>query len=146
MSWNPSGLSAKDYLKISKFTPQEQAQADILSFGYKYSKLTPQQIQDIQIAQGLKDGSIQVADTIKINPGGTIVPSNPIGDTTWGPKKGQSFWDWYKEQFKKIGDDDPWFQKLKDLFKIPGDLLDYWEKYKIPITIIGLLIIYKILF
>lgn len=158
MAWTPGGLSSTDYLKVSNFTPQEQVQADILSFGYKYSKLTPQQLQDIQIAQAIASGDLQVADTIKINPNGVIVPSNPIGDSTWGKlKPGQTGQNWYNEQFKKVFTEDPIIKNIKDdinkiedlgkkVLGIPADVYNFIDNFKYPLGILALIIIYKMLF
>lgn len=140
MAWTPGGLSSTDYLKVSKFTPY-----------------TPQQLQDIQIAQGIASGDIQVADTIKINPGGVVVPTNNPLDNTWGPKPGQSESDWYNNQFKKVFTEDPIIKNIKDdinkiedlgkkVLGIPADVYNFFDNFKYPLGIIALIIIYKMLF
>lgn len=141
MAWTPGGLSSTDYLKVSNFTPY-----------------TPKQLQDIQISQGIAAGDIQVADTIKINPGGVIVPSNPIGDSTWGKlKPGQTGQDWYNDQFKKVFTEDPIIKNIKDdinklkdvgktILGIPVDVYNFIDNFKYPLGILALIIIYKMLF
>lgn len=140
MAWAPGGLSSNDYLKVSKFTPY-----------------TPQQLQDIQIIQSIASGDIQVADTIKINPGDVVVPTNNPLDNTWGPKPGQSGSDWYNDQFKKVFTEDPIIKNIKDdinkiedlgkkVLGIPADVYNFIDNFKYPLGILALIIIYKMLF
>lgn len=83
---------------------------------------------------------------------------------TFGPKKGEDGITWYKKQFSDTLNEDPLYKNtieiskeinedtkgilkfLREILKLPNEIINIWDKYYIPISVVMLFIIYKFLF